>query len=113
VDEKSRENNLQQQKLTVVWVILPIVWVGMVASLILLSFISIKASSVISAENLILLTLLFSPIVYIIGAAFSIIAVVTSKMKKTAFLAAGLNIALLAWWLYFSKSFLMEFELLS
>jgi hypothetical protein len=84
----------------------------MTVSLVLLSFISTKASSVISAENLILLTLLFSPIVYITGAAFSIIAVVTSKMRKTAFLAVGLNVALLACWLYFSESFLMEFELL-
>lgn len=103
---------MQQQKLTSIEVILPSVWVGMVVFLILLSFVSSKASSIVSAENLILLTLLFSPVVYITGAVLSIIALITSKIKKPALWAAGLNIALLACWIIFSKSFLMEFELL-
>jgi len=104
---------LRRQNLALVWIILPSVWVGMVVFLILMSFVSIEASSIISVENLILLTILFSPVVYITGATISIIALVTSEVKKTAFCAAGLNIVLLVCWLYFYKPFMMELELLS
>ena len=104
---------MQKQNLTFVGIILPSAWVGTAAVLVLFSFISNKVSSIIAAESLILLTLIFSPVVYITGATISIITLVTSKMKKTPLLAAGLNIALLVCWLYFSKSFLMELELIS
>jgi hypothetical protein len=107
------ENNLQRQNLTLVGIILPIVWVGTVALLILISFISSKVSSIIAAGNLILLTLIFSPLVYISGAIISIIALAASKMKKSPLLATGLNIALLVFWLCFNKFFLMELELIS
>jgi len=114
---------LRRQNLVLVWIILPSVWVGMVVFLILMSFVSIKVSSIIFVENLILLTILFSPVVYITGTVVSIIASVTpaapsaqhgeSEVKKTAFCAAGLNIVLLVCWLYFYKPFMMELELLS
>ena len=107
------ENNLQRQNLTLVGIILPSVWVGTLVFLILISFMSSKISSIIAADSLILLTLIFSPIVCITGATISIIALATSKMKKRPFWATGLNIALLVFWLYFNKSFLMELELIS
>jgi apolipoprotein N-acyltransferase len=133
-----RKNSLQKQNLSdesqdltavrcpveLVGIVLPFVWVGMIVLLILVSFVNIKLSSIISAENLILLTLVFSPVIYVAGATLSIIALVTSssrhrpcrssgKIKKVAFLAAALNIMLLVCWITCSKSFLMEFELLS
>jgi len=93
--------------------ILPSVWLGTAVLLILISFASTKASSIIAAENLILLTLIFLPVVCIIGAVISIIALATSTIKKKPLLATGLNVALLFCWLYLSKSFLMELELIS
>ena len=113
---------MQKQNLTLIGIILPSVWVGMVVLLILVSFVSIKVNSIISAESLILLTLAFSPVIYLSGTVISIAALAIpaapeaqygeSKMKKNVLLAAGLNIALLVCWLYFSQSFLMEFELI-
>ena len=106
-------NNLQGQSLTIVGVILPVVWIGALVVLVLLSFISSQISSVIAAESLILLTLILLPVVCAAGAAISIIALTKSGEKRKPLLAAGLNIAILVFWLFFSKSFLMELELIS
>jgi len=106
-------NNLQGQNLTVIGVILPTVWVGALVVLILLSFMSSQISSVIAAESLILLTVILLPVVCAVGVLISISVLTKSEDKRKPLLAAGLNIAILVFWLFFSKSFLMELELIS
>ena len=107
------EDNSPRHNLTFIGATLPSVWLGTAVFLILISFASTKVSSIIAAENLILLTLIFLPVVCITGAVISIIALAKSKTRKNAFCATVINIALLVCWVYFNKSFLIELELIN
>lgn len=106
-------NKLQSGNLAILGIMLPGIWFGALAVLVLISFTSSQISSFIAAESLILLTLIFFPVICLACAAISIIALAGSGDKKKSLLAAGLNIAVLVCWPYFSKSFLMELELIS
>ena len=107
------DNDLNKHNMSFIGIALPSVWVGAIVFLVLISFLNRKVSSIIAAENLILLTLIFLPVVCITGAVISIIALAKSKTRKNAFCATVINIALLVCWVYFNKSFLIELELIN
>ena len=102
---------LKNTKIALVGLTLPFFPTGALVLLTLLPFVNSSAGSVIGADKLILLTVgLLSPLVYISGAAISIVALLKSEMRITAFMGTVLNITLLSVLLYFSKSFLVEFK---
>ncbi len=102
---------MKNQKITLIGLILPSLPVGAFISLVLLSFtINNTISSIIAVDKLILLTVGLAPVIYILGAIVSIIALFKSAMKMAPFIALALNIALLIVLLCFSKPIFIEFE---
>ncbi len=102
---------MKNQKITSIGFILPSLPVGAFILLVLLSFITNNAiSSIIALDKLILLTVALAPVIYILGAIVSIIALFKSTMKMAPFTALALNIALLIVLLCFSKPIFIEFE---
>ena len=106
-------NLLHRRNLVLFGIILPSVWFGIFVVEILISFVDGKITSFIELEGLILLTIFFWPVVYIVGSVVSIIAIFKSGLKKDAIYAACLNIILLTVWFLVKQSFLMEFELIN
>lgn len=90
--------------------ILPLFPVGASAVLTLTAFFSRSISAAIAVDKLILLTALFSPIVYLAGGVIAVIALFNSKIKKTAIKAVLLNLVLLFVHLFLNKPLMMEFE---
>ncbi len=94
-------------------IILPYVWTFVFLCLILIAFASIKISSVIAAENLILLTFIFSPFIYIGGLTISLFTMLKSGVSKKVLFAIELNAALFIFWFIIRKSFYIEFNMIS
>ena len=101
---------MKNQKTALIGLILPSLPVGTFILLVLLSFINNTVSSIIAADKLILLTVGLSPVIYILGAIASIIALFKSEMKVIPFIGVALNIALLIVLLCFSELLFIEFE---
>jgi len=101
---------VKKQKIALIGLLLPLVPAAIFVWLSLLSMTSIAVASAIRADKLILLTVALSPVVYALGAVLSISALVRSEPKANAIVAAAINIALLAFLLFFHTSFLAEFK---
>lgn len=101
---------MKKQKAALIGLILPFLTIETILALALLSLTNITVSSAIAADKLILLTLGLSPLICILGGTVSIIALVKSEMKITAFVGALANIALLSFMLCFSASFVRDFS---
>ncbi len=102
---------MKNRKTVFVGLILPVLSIGTLSLLVLLSFINNKVNSVIAVDKLILLTALLSPVIYVLGAIVSITALFKSEMKATALIGVILNIAALLIALYFGGAVLVEFKL--
>ncbi len=107
------DTHSQKEKAALTGLILPSFPILAFGLLVLLSLTNSTVSSIIVVDKLILLVVALSPVVYVAGAIISIIALVKSQMKITAFAGAAVNIGLLIFLLYFGKSFLMEFSFIS
>ena len=94
-------------------IFLPYIWIIVFLCLILISFASSKISSVIAAENLILLTFVFSPFVYLGGLVISLFTMLKSGQSKNVYFAIVLNVALFIFWYIIRKSFYVEFNMIS
>jgi hypothetical protein len=108
-----KDQALLKQRQITFGVILPYVWIIVFLGLILLSFASRKISYFIAAENLILLTFVFSPFIYAGGLIISLYTMLKSGLSKSALFAVGLNIALFVFWFLISKSFYIEFNMIN
>ncbi len=104
---------LLKQKQVTFGIILPYIWMFVFVCLIMISFVSSKISSVIAAENLIMLTYLFSPIIFIIGIIISLITLFKSGVSKNILVSIILNLILLIIWFIFRKSFYIELNIIS
>jgi hypothetical protein len=111
--EKPDKKRLLKNRRTIfIGLVLPTLWIGAFSFLVLLSLINIKVSSIIAADKLILLTVMLSPIIYILGAIVSITALFKSEMKKIALIGVTLNIvALLIALLCLGSSIFIEVKL--
>jgi hypothetical protein len=103
-------NILRNEKTALIGVTLPFFPVGTFVLLVLLSFVSSTLNSIVAVDKLILLTVVLSPLIYVLCAVVSVAALFKSEMKMTASIGIVLNIALLIAYLYFSNAVLMEFE---
>jgi len=101
---------VKKQKIALIGLLLPLVPAAIFVWLSLLSMTSIAVASAIRADKLILLTVALSPVVYALGAVLSISALARPEPKTNAIVAAAINIALLAFLLFFHTSFLAEFK---
>jgi hypothetical protein len=104
---------LLNQKQVTFGIILPYVWTLVFICLVIISFISVKAGSVIRAENLILLTYIFSPAIFAAGIIISVITMFKSGLSKKVLFALILNIFLLCVWYIFRMPFYIEFNMIS
>ncbi|MBN1974457.1 MAG: hypothetical protein JW787_12535 [Sedimentisphaerales bacterium] len=102
-----------KQKQVTIGIILPYIWTFVFACLIIISFISRTISFFISAENLILLTFICSPFIYITGIVISFVTMLTSGRSRKVLFAIGFNIVLLSLWFVFRKPFYIEFNIIS
>ena len=93
-------------------IILPYIWMIVFLLLIMISFVSMKISAVIAAENLILLTFIFSPFVYTVGLAISFVTMIKTGLSRNILFAIGLNITLFIIWFIIRKSFYIEFNMI-
>ena len=103
---------LKQKQITI-GIILPYVWTIVFLSLIIISFVSSQISYVIAVENLILLTFIFSPIIYITGIIISFVTMLKSGVSKNVLLAIVFNFFLFILWFLFRKPFYIEFNMIS
>ena len=108
-----KEFALLKKKQVTFGIILPYIWIFIFLCLIFISLISSKINYVISVENLILLTYIFSPLIYIAGLFISVITMLKSGLSKNVLFAIGLNAALLFVWFIFQKSMFIEFNMIS
>lgn len=92
---------------------LPFLNIAIFAALVMLSLTSRTIGSAIAVDKIIVLAIVLSPFVYISGAVISIIALFKSPMKLMAIIAAAVNIGMLVFMLYFSTSFLRDFEFIN
>ena len=102
-----------KQKQVTIGIILPYVWTIVFLLLIIISYLSSKLSSVIAAQNLILLTFFLSPLVFISGIMISFITIIKSGLSKNTLFAIALNFILLAIWYILSKPFYIELNMIS
>lgn len=93
-------------------IILPYVWIFVFFCLIGVSFVSMRISSIIAAENLILLTFILSPVVYTTGIFVSFVTILKSGLNKSVLLGIGFNIALFIVWFLFKKSMYIELNMM-
>ena len=102
-----------EKKQVTIGIILPYVWTVVFLFLIIISFISSRISYVISAENLVLLTFIFSPVIFLTGIIISLLTMMKSGVSKNVLFAIVLNLFLLIVWFIFSKPFYIEFNMIS
>ncbi|MBN2588499.1 MAG: hypothetical protein JXA96_01450 [Sedimentisphaerales bacterium] len=102
-----------KQKHVTIGIILPYVWTIVFLLLIIISYVSNKISSIIAAENLIMLSFFFSPGIYITGITVSLITLFKAGLSKNVLFALVLNSFLLIVWFIFRKSFYIELNMIS
>jgi hypothetical protein len=111
-EKPDKKRLLKNRRTAFIGLILPALPIGAFSLLVLLSFINNKVSSIIAVDKLILLTVLLSPIIYILGAIVSITALFKSEMKAIALIGVTLNIvALLIALLCFGSAVFIEVKL--
>ena len=93
-------------------IILPYIWIFMFFCLIGISFVSMRISSIIAAENLILLTFILSPLVYITGIFISFVTMLKSGPGKNLLFGIAFNIVLLIVWFIFKNSMYIELNMI-
>jgi hypothetical protein len=103
---------LLEQKQVTFGIILPYIWVFVFICLIMISFVSIKISYVIAAENLILLTFILAPIIFTAGIIISLVTMLKSGLSKSVLFAISFNIVLLIVWFLIRNSFYIEFNMI-
>lgn len=101
-----------KQKQVTFGIILPYIWTIVFLCLILISFASRRFSSIIAAENLILLTFVFSPFIFAGGLIISLFTIFKSGLNKNVIFAIGLNVALFIIWFIIRKPFYIEFNMI-
>lgn len=103
---------MKNQKTALVGLILPVLPVVSYASLVLISFANNAVGSIIAVDKLILLTVVLSPVIFILGAIVSIIALFKSEIKTASLAGVTLNIVvLLIFMVCFSATFFTELKL--
>lgn len=102
-----------KRETALIGLLLPCLPVLCFASLAVLSLASSRAGAMIAADKLILAVVALSPVIYAAGAVVSIRSLSRAEMKMTAFAGAVVNIGMLVFLAYFSKSFLIEFGVIS
>lgn len=88
--------------------LLPVVILLSYSTLVFLSLISSPLSGAIKADKLALVLTLSSPGLYVVGLILAIISLFKSEMRLTAYVAAAVNVTMLALFLCFGQSFLTE-----
>jgi len=102
-----------QQKQVTFGIILPYVWAVVFACLIMVGFVSRRISSFIDTESLILLTFIFSPVIYASAIIFSGFTMLKSGVSRNVIYAIIFNIALFSIWFIIRRSFYIELNIIS
>jgi hypothetical protein len=103
---------LLEEKQVTFGIILPYVWTFVFACLIIISFINRKVSLFMETDKLILLTFIFSPLIFISGIIISFVTMLKSGLRRNVFFAIVFNIVLFILWFVFRMPFYIEFNMI-
>ena len=107
------ETFLKERTQVSIGIVLPVIWTVIFVFLVLVSFVSTKIPVAVSAESLILLTFIFSPLIFIIGFVVSLIRLAYSGINRNVLFAIVLNVILFVVWFIIRKSFYIEVEFIN